>query len=77
MAAYFNSTVLEHQNDQRIPRLQYCTMYIKVCNGNYGETFWRGINKLLENDAIYASAARINEFYFGRGDEAQRQHYVP
>lgn len=48
---------------------------LKVCNGNYGETAWRGINKLLlENDSIYASAARMNEFYFRGEDVDQRQY---
>jgi hypothetical protein len=51
---------------------------MKVCNGDYGETNWRGINKiLLENGYIYSSAARMNEFYFGKGasnDQAQRQY---
>lgn len=49
---------------------------IKVCNGNYGATNWRGINKvLLENGWIYASAARMNDYYFGgSGDDAQRQY---
>ena len=49
---------------------------IKICNGDYGETYWRGINKLLlEGNTIYASAARMNEFYFRSGkDEAQRQY---
>ena len=37
---------------------------LKVCNGNYGDTNWRGINKvLLEDNRIYSSAARMNEFY--------------
>jgi hypothetical protein len=48
---------------------------LKVCNGNYGETSWRGINKiLLENNWIYSSAARMNEFYTSSNDGAQRQY---
>jgi len=48
---------------------------LKMCNGNYGETSWRGINKLLlEDNNIYASAARMNEFYFGANDQDQRQY---
>jgi len=40
------------------------TGVLKVCNGNYGDTNWRGINKvLLENNWIYSSAARMNEYY--------------
>jgi hypothetical protein len=49
--------------------------FIKVCNGNYGATNWRGINKvMLENGYIYASAARMNEYYFSGNDNAQRQY---
>ena len=37
---------------------------LKVCNGNYGDTRWRGINQiLLTNGFIVASSARLNEFY--------------
>lgn len=51
------------------------TGYLKVCNGNYGSTNWRGINKvLLENGYIYASAARMNEHYFSGKDDAQRRY---
>jgi hypothetical protein len=48
---------------------------LKVCNGNYGETNWRGINKvLLENGWIYSSAARMNEFYSSDNDGDQKQY---
>jgi hypothetical protein len=48
---------------------------LKVCNGNYGETNWRGINKiLLENNWIYSSAARMNDYYNSSNDGAQRQY---
>jgi hypothetical protein len=48
---------------------------IKVCNGDYGATNWRGINKvLLANGWIYSSAARMNEYYFQGEDSAQRQY---
>lgn len=51
------------------------TGFLKVCNGDYGATNWRGINKvLLENNFIYASAARMNEFYFSGTDTYQRQY---
>jgi hypothetical protein len=37
---------------------------MKVCNGDYGETGWRGINNFLtEQDRIISSAAKMNEFY--------------
>lgn len=48
---------------------------LKVCNGNYGATNWRGINKiLLENGWIYSSAARMNEYYTTDNDGDQRQY---
>jgi hypothetical protein len=48
---------------------------LKVCNGNYGATNWRGINKvLLENGWIYSSAARMNEYYTTDNDSSQRQY---
>ncbi len=48
---------------------------LKVCNGNYGATNWRGINKiLLENGWIYSSAARMNEYYVSANDDSQRQY---
>jgi hypothetical protein len=48
---------------------------VKVCNGNYGATNWRGINKvLLENNRIYSSAARMNDFYVKDSDTAQKQY---
>ena len=44
---------------------------MKVCNGNYGDTNWRGINKIiLQNGWIYSSAARMNDYYLtGNRDE--------
>ena len=47
---------------------------VKVCNGDYGEVNWRGINEaVLENGFITASAARMNEFYLQHeGDDARQ-----
>jgi hypothetical protein len=48
---------------------------LKVCNGNYGETNWRGINTvLLDNGVIYSSVARMNEFYLQNATLAQRRY---
>ena len=45
----------------------------KVCNGDYGETDWKGINKvLLQGVTIVSSQARMNDFFFEDGDEAKR-----
>ena len=39
---------------------------MKVCNGNYGDTGWRGLNEVLldrRTNIITSSAARMNEYY--------------
>jgi len=48
----------------------------KVCNGDYGETDWKGINKvLLQGGWIVSSMARMNDHFFADGaDEAKRQY---
>ena len=48
---------------------------LKVCNGDYGETKWRGINQvLLANGFIISSVAKLNEYYLASADESQRQY---
>ena len=48
---------------------------LKVCNGDYGDTKWRGINQvLLANGFIISSVAKLNEFYLATADESQRQY---
>jgi len=49
---------------------------IKACNGNYGETRWRGITKTLLSggNGIYSAAVQLNEFYLGQGNENQRRY---
>mmetsp|Transcript_8360 Transcript_8360/g.12127 ORF Transcript_8360/g.12127 Transcript_8360/m.12127 type:complete len:364 (+) Transcript_8360:121-1212(+) len=50
--------------------------YLKVCNGDYGATNWRGLNEVLMKDGyIIASVARMNEYYLSTASEA-RQHYT-
>jgi len=39
---------------------------LKVCNGNYGETDWKGVNEVLIKEGyISSSVAKMNEFYLG------------
>lgn len=39
---------------------------MKVCNKDYGETGWKGINEILtQGSTIVASIAKMNEFYLG------------
>jgi hypothetical protein len=48
---------------------------LKVCNGNYGDTRWRGINQiLLTNGYIIASSAKMNEFYLSGSGDDQMQY---
>lgn len=49
---------------------------MKVCNGNYGDTRWKGINEvIIENGVrIISSTAKMNEFYLSGGNDAQKQY---
>jgi hypothetical protein len=48
---------------------------MKVCNGDYGETGWRGINEYATiNDRIVSSSAKMNEFYVKASDTTERQY---
>ena len=47
---------------------------LKVCNGNYGNTRWRGLNEVLLNrrtNVIVSSTAKMNEYYLA--DESYDQ----
>jgi hypothetical protein len=47
---------------------------IKVCNGNYGDNDWRGINEILiQNDFIITSTAKMNDFYLDNESDAHKQ----
>lgn len=49
----------------------------KVCNGDYGETDWKGINKvLLQNGFIVASMARMNDYFFSDGTDEDKRQYT-
>jgi hypothetical protein len=53
------------------------TGYQKVCNGDYGDTGWNGINTILTSGSdliIQSSAARMNEYYLAHGSEALKQY---
>lgn len=57
-----------------------CTMVegvLKMCNSNYGNTDWMGINEVLEFEGeIAASIGRMNDHFFSSafGDHAKRQY---
>jgi hypothetical protein len=50
---------------------------VKVCNGDYGDTKWRGINIAVVNSKtgyMEASSAKMNEFYLATGGTAMMQY---
>ena len=50
---------------------------LKVCNGNFGDTGWLGINELITTTAtniILSSVAKMNEYYLANANEAQKQY---
>jgi len=55
-----------------------CTALIgkmKVCNGNYGDTRWRGLNEVMltiRQNTIVKSTAQLNEFYLDYEGSAQK-----
>jgi hypothetical protein len=52
---------------------------LKVCNGNYGATRWRGINEVILNrrtNTIISSAAKMNEYYLPNGGRAEQRLYT-
>ncbi|CAB9509618.1 expressed unknown protein [Seminavis robusta] len=47
----------------------------KVCNGNYGDTQWRGINQvLIQNGFIVAATSKMNEFYLAKATNPQKRY---
>ena len=71
-ALELRTSFIEHD-----PTCEPINFKIKVCNSDYGATMWRGINKILLTDTyIFASAARMNEYYFRGTDDAQRHYTV-
>lgn len=50
---------------------------MKVCNGNYGPTDWRGVNQiLLQDEYIITSLAKMNDYYLDGTNKAQKQYTV-
>jgi hypothetical protein len=52
---------------------------MKVCNGNYGDTGWLGINELLlitqrGVETIQSSVAKMNEYYLLNADFIERRY---
>lgn len=48
---------------------------IKVCNGNFGDTKWHGLNiAIVQFDTITASCAKMNDFYLASASTFRRQY---
>jgi hypothetical protein len=48
---------------------------LKMCNNNFGDTGWMGVNNVVQYDNLIAgSVGMLNEFYFGTRDDAKRQY---
>lgn len=48
---------------------------MKVCNGDYGDTRWRGLNEVMltvRSNTIMMSTAKLNEFYLSYEGQAQK-----
>lgn len=46
---------------------------LKICNGDYGDTRWRGLNEvLIRQNVIVASGASLNQFYLDFESDAQK-----
>jgi len=61
-----------------IPYESVCTSVpgkLKICNGDYGDTRWRGLNEVLlrgRGNTIFSSVAKLNEFYLRHEGYSQR-----
>jgi hypothetical protein len=46
-----------------------------VCNGNYGNTEWRGLNTaFLRNGLVHHSVAKLNDYHLDRESESQKKY---
>jgi len=67
----FYTSRLDHD-----PKCSTVTGKLKICNGNYGDTQWRGINEVLLGGAaqrrIISSRAKLNEYYLNYESDAQK-----
>jgi hypothetical protein len=48
---------------------------MKVCNGNYGDTSWAGLNtRVFNSDGIIWSTAKMNDFHLANSDSDRKQY---
>ena len=68
-----DSVTLQIKRVQNDPECTPVRRAMKVCNGDYGPTDWRGVNQLiLSNDYIITSVAKMNDYYLEGTNRAQK-----
>ncbi|KAG7342835.1 hypothetical protein IV203_020779 [Nitzschia inconspicua] len=70
-----NALTLSTQRVEVDYACSHATGVMKVCNGNYGETGWLGINevtKIMPQNAIESSVAKMNEYYLNNAGYEER-----
>ena len=64
-------------NTEAPPCEKHTRGMVKVCNGDYGQTDWTGLNELLfENGFIVSSVAMMNENYLRNARHVERQYVM-
>mmetsp|Transcript_3876 Transcript_3876/g.8667 ORF Transcript_3876/g.8667 Transcript_3876/m.8667 type:complete len:652 (-) Transcript_3876:141-2096(-) len=68
-------TLYVRQGGDYDPECRAIRRAMKVCNGNYGPTDWRGVNQiLLQDEYIITSLAKMNDYYLEGTTKAQKQY---
>ena len=68
-------TLYIRESTQYDPDCRAVRKAMKVCNGNYGPTDWRGVNQiLLQDEYIITSLAKMNDYYLDGTNNAQKQY---
>ncbi|KAL7466577.1 hypothetical protein ACHAXS_006861 [Conticribra weissflogii] len=68
-------TLYVRQGGDYDPECRAIRRAMKVCNGNYGPTDWRGVNQiLLQDEYIITSLAKMNDYYLEGTTNAQKQY---
>ena len=75
-----NPDALDLSESGKVARDSVCTELkegvIKVCNADFGETPWRGLNQLTTGEGgwVTASLAQMNDYYLKNEEDAARRY---
>ena len=70
-----DALTLTTQKVDRDTTCEYVEGLMKVCNNDYGDTGWRGINEYITlNNYITMSVAKMNEYYLANAPDDERQY---